>query len=68
MKVNYNLSTILDIISGPEMPEPGEELTFWMGVHPFLSVALICSSTEEATHSLDECSHILVSGSDLFKH
>ena len=27
VKVNYNLSTILDIISDPEMPEPGEELT-----------------------------------------
>ena len=47
MKVNYNLSTILDTISDPEMSEPGEELTFWMGVHPFSSVVLICSSTEE---------------------
>ena len=68
VKVNYNLSTILEIISDPEMPEPGERLTRWMCVHPFLSVARICSSTEEVTHWLDGCPPFLVSGSNLLKN
>ena len=68
VKVDYSLSTILYIISEPVMMvEPGEELTLWMGVHPFLSVDLICSSTG-VTHSLDGCSPVFVSGSDMLKH
>ena len=50
VKVNYKLSTILlilDIISEMLETGAGEELTVWMGVHPFLSVVLICTYTEE---------------------
>ena len=33
------------LVSGSDSSNTGEKLTFWMGVHPFLSVVLICSST-----------------------
>ena len=68
MKVDYNLSTILDIISDPEMPEPGEELTFWDGCSPVLVSASDLLKHRRATHFLDGCSPVLVSGSDLLKH
>ena len=56
------LSSVILIHSNTE-----EWLTRWMHVHPFSSVVLICKNTRE-THSLDACSVILVSSSNLLIH
>ena len=68
MKVNYNLSTILDIISDSEMPEPGEELTFWDGCSPVLVSGSDLIKHWRSTHILDGCSPVLVSGTDPLKY
>ena len=70
MKVNYNLSTILYIISDPAMTEPGP----WRRTHVLDGCSPVLISVSDllknwrATHILDGCSPILISGSDLLKH
>ena len=68
MKVNYNLSTILDIISDPEMPELWGRAHFLDGCSPVLVSGSDLLKHWRATHILDECSSVLISGPDLLKN
>ena len=75
MKVYYNLSTILDIISDPEMPKPWRKAHFKFldGCSPVIvsgsdSDLLIVLKHWTATHKLDGCSPILFSGYDQLKY